>query len=446
MSHPHDAHPTTPGTAKPGAVQPGAAKAQRPQAVAGPFTLRDLVVGGSVFVMLVGSLIPYFVGPFNSQNMWNTLPLFFLGIGILLPLAVVGLFAGRRLSPSSRIRVGSLSLDQFASIIAVLAVAFFFLQTASAFTAAYLVGLIGALGFLAATTLGRFIPPFAADFAGRKDVPAHVTARDAVAPAPKPAKPAAPATPSNAQGTSNVHGASNVHGTSHGTQQRHPVSGGPGAGVAAAGAAGAAGAGAAVGGPAASTSAPAEAAGVGEGSAQDIGAGAVDNGRGYTEASDVQVNTPKDKDVKASSSTVAAEKNAPVAEPRAESAAPVEPATSANPAPAEPSEPVEPAVAATAVHPVVKDEPISATRDQEDEDEGAPIEAFWFAVGSTRPIIDESTGKEIFTFEPGDWELCLEDRGHEFVVQNKHTGQTGIMKDLSDIQIPPAEDSDSARN
>ncbi|GAA1344129.1 hypothetical protein GCM10009611_18810 [Arthrobacter roseus] len=326
--------------------------------------------------------------------------------------------------------MGSLSLDQFGSVVAVIALAFFFLQTASAFTAAYLVGLIGSLGLLAATTLARFIPPFAVDFAGRKDVPAHVTARDGVAPTPKPAKPAAPVAAQQSKDRQSVPAPSG-RSTEDASRFARPAGGAAAGGAAVAGAAG--------------TTAPAETAGVGDGPAQEVGAGAVENRKGYTEASVVPGEGGKNHDMAASTNqapTNAASTNdkAPAGNASAEKASAEK--ASAGQKPAEPAVAPEPAVAATAVHPVVKDEPISATREN-DEHEGGAVDAFWFAVGSNRPVIDESTGKEIFIFEPGDWELCLEDRGHEFVVQNKHTGQTGIMKDLSDIQIPPSEDHDS---
>ena len=57
-------------------------------------------------------------------------------------------------------RVGSLSVDQFGSVVAVLAVAFFFLQLVNEFTIGALVTFIGALVLVASTTLAPHIPPF----------------------------------------------------------------------------------------------------------------------------------------------------------------------------------------------------------------------------------------------------------------------------------------------
>ena len=54
-------------------------------------------------------------------------------------------------------------MDQFGSVVASFAVAFFFLSVAGAYTPSLLLGLIGSLVLLAATVLARFIPFFAGD-------------------------------------------------------------------------------------------------------------------------------------------------------------------------------------------------------------------------------------------------------------------------------------------
>ena len=83
------------------------------QAVLGPFTVRDLAVFAATLILFVASLLPIFGGRYN---LWNLNNLFFLGLGIVLPLIVSALFAARRLAPATKIRVGSLSIDQFASV------------------------------------------------------------------------------------------------------------------------------------------------------------------------------------------------------------------------------------------------------------------------------------------------------------------------------------------
>jgi hypothetical protein len=166
----------------------------RNEAVAGPFTVRDLTVFAATLVLFIASLIPMFA---VRYNLWNLGSLFFLGLGVVLPLIVAALFVARRLAPETKVRIGSLSVDQFGSVVASFAVAFFFLSVAGAYTPSLLVGLIGSLVLLGATVLARFIPFFAGDFLGRADVPAHIMARDSAVPvrkpkAPKEPKPATP--------------------------------------------------------------------------------------------------------------------------------------------------------------------------------------------------------------------------------------------------------------
>jgi hypothetical protein len=163
--------------------------AAKNETVLGPFTVRDLTVLASTLVLFVASLIPMFE---SRYNLWNLGSLFFLGLGVILPLIVTALFVARRLSPESRVRVGSLSIDQFASVVASFALGFFFLSAAEHFVPVMLVGLIGSLGLFAATVPARFIPFFAGDFLDRAESPAHVVARESAAPFRKPAAPKEP--------------------------------------------------------------------------------------------------------------------------------------------------------------------------------------------------------------------------------------------------------------
>ncbi|MDO5754278.1 hypothetical protein, partial [Arthrobacter sp.] len=149
-------------------------------AAAGPLTIRDVWVLVSVLIIFIASLVPVVSTIAGSFNLWNTGGLFYIGIGVVLPLAVGGLFLSRRLSPESKVRVGSLSVDQFASVVAAFATFFFFTGTVTNFGVAYLVGLIGSLLLLAATACAQWIPLLASDFVGRAEIPAHVAARDAI--------------------------------------------------------------------------------------------------------------------------------------------------------------------------------------------------------------------------------------------------------------------------
>jgi hypothetical protein len=235
----------------------------RNEAVAGPFTVRDLTVFAATLVLFVASLIPMFA---VRYNLWNLGSLFFLGLGVVLPLIVAALFAARRLAPDTKVRIGSLSVDQFGSVVASFAVGFFFLSVAGAYTPSLLVALIGSLVLLAATVLARYIPFFAGDFLGRAEVPAHIMARDSAVPVRKPKAPKEPKPAAAAPGASST-GASAAAAApvaSTGPEPRGPVSashgatavGQPGrgatqAGTSGAGTVGAAGAGAAAAGAAA---------------------------------------------------------------------------------------------------------------------------------------------------------------------------------------------------
>lgn len=70
---------------------------------------------------------------------------------------------------------------------------------------------------------------------------------------------------------------------------------------------------------------------------------------------------------------------------------------------------------------------------QEPQAAGEPrYEAFWFAVGTPRHTVNPD-GSQAFLLEPGNWILALEDRGHEFLVQNTD-GRTAVLRDLGDVE------------
>lgn len=412
------------------------------QAVLGPFTVRDLAVFAGTLILFVASLLPLFGARYN---LWNLNNLFFLGLGIVLPLIASALFAARRLAPATRIRVGSLSIDQFASVVASFALAFFFLSVAGGYVTSLLVGLIGSLVLFAATVLGRFLPYLSGDFKDRPEAPAHIVAREAVVPVRKPRTPKAPKPESGSnQSKGGFKGAALFGGAGAGSSAVQPGSSRPnpeparsaptpptaavpvanaaaavaGTGAAAAGAP-AAGAGAA--GPAAST----PAAPTGPVSAAPVSTA--------PEAADRDADTPH---VDAGPPTQAADVVRPDSTP---APAPAAEQTQHGDVPAAgaPQAAWEPP-AATAVHQQVRSEqPIGATVDpstRHDETDGQPIhEAFWFAVAQHRTAYDPRTGAPAFVIEPGGWVLALEDRGHEFLVQ--HTdGRLGVLRDLSNIE------------
>lgn len=450
---------TGPDTAASAAVSagsgPSAGKSQNAnQAVLGPFTVRDLTVFSATVILLVASLLPMFGGEYN---LWNLNNLFFLGLGILLPVVVSALFAARRLAPATRIRIGSLSIDQFASVVASFAVAFFFLSAAGAYAHSLLVGLIGSLVLFAATVLGRFLPYVSGDFQGREESPAHVVARDAVIPVQKPRAPKQPdpradsaAKPS---GSGPFSGGGLFSGAGAGSsavksserpepaerresEHREPAE--QRESTAHHGAAAAAGAGAAGGAAAAATpaagAAPAAAAPVSTApEASDWSAA----GDAYPATQAADVVRPADAsaaeetqhgDIPAAGAGAAAASGRAAAEHHD---------GGAQRAASSPQSTWEPP-AATAVHQQVRaDQPIGATVDpasRPDESDEQPVhEAFWFAVAQHRTAFDPRTGAPAFVIEPGGWVLALEDRGHEFLVQ--HTdGRLGVLRDLSNIE------------
>lgn len=385
-----------------------------PEAVAGPFTLRETVIGVSVLVMFTGTILPFVDG----VNLWRAFPLFFLGIGILLPVAALALLIGRR-SGARHLRVGSLSVDQFASVTAAFAAAFFFLQTVTTFGIGSFIALLGAVGFLVATVGGPHLGVFKSDFTGRPSSSAHPIAREALPARPRPPK---ADTAEKAGGWKNFRPGSKAAPASDG-----PNSTGRSAGYAVAGYAAGQGAG--------NQQVPFSAGqGNAEGSAQAAPAA---REPAATKATAVQPTPAQRSDAERSDTQVSAAQpsGAQADAGRAEAAQPAATATqpkveAAQPAASEPEN-----ADAQASHP--RTESISATRDAEDEE--PVLEAFWFAVGTPRSVVDEQTGAQLFVLQPGDWEVGIEDRGHEFLVQDKRTGRIGVMRDLRNIERAPRE-------
>ena len=422
------------------------------EAVLGPFTIRDLTVFGSTLILFIASLIPMFA---VRYNLWNLGSLFFLGLGIILPVIVAALFVARRVSPGTKIRIGSLSVDQFGSVVASFAVAFFFLSVAGAFVPSMLLALVGALGLLAATVLARLIPFFAGDFLDRAEVPAHVVARDSAVPVHKPRAPKAPKEAKDDKAPKAA-GASAVAGwakrmtpggqsAASGSASHGDASFGAGPGAVAA--SGAAAAGAAASAPAAAQGKPAAEQSANGKSAQAAGPAPVVSSPATQAASTVPAASATPAAVSGPGAPSAAP--APSAAEQTQAAAVVPPAAEQTqaaavvPPAAEQTQAAEvPAAsghsAPTTVNPQVRQqEPIGATVDPasrpEEHDAQPAYEAFWFAVAQPRTAMDEHSGAAAFVIEPGGWVLALEDRGHEFLVQ--HTdGRVGVLRDLSNIE------------
>jgi hypothetical protein len=416
------------------------------QAVLGPFTVRDLAVFAGTLILFIASLLPIFGGRYN---LWNLNNLFFLGLGIILPLITSALFAARRLAPATRIRIGSLSIDQFGSVVACFAVAFFFLSVAGAYVPSLLVGLIGSLVLFAATVLGRFLPYLKGDFQGRAEAPAHVVAREAAVPVQKPRAPKEPRPESAAKpgpgkllgaaggklfggagaGSSAVPPRSTDHtpATDHApaTAAVPSVSAHHSPATSAVPVTGPAPAGT----PAAGT--PVSTAPEVADHAPDIDAGPP------TQAADVvRPAAPSAEDTRFGQVPAGSGSSVTSGVPGGQHDAGALPVASG--AAASTARRTWEPPAATAVHQQIRsEEPIGATVDpssRHDElDEQPSHEAFWFAVAQHRTAYDPRSGAPAFIIEPGGWVLALEDRGHEFLVQ--HTdGRLGVLRDLSNIE------------
>jgi hypothetical protein len=433
------------------------------EAVLGPFTIRDLTVFGSTLLLFIASLIPMFA---FAYNLWNLGSLFFLGLGIVLPLIVTALFVARRLSPSTKIRIGSLSIDQFASVVASFTLAFFFLAAAGAFVPSMLIALLGALGLFAATVLGRWIPFFAGDFLGREETPAHIVAREAVAPVRKPRAPKAPKAtkqPKDSKLTKDAAGAGAAGAGASLAAASGPVASGPAAtGEAASGTAAGWAKRPATGGqaatPAATTPAGTSAGASSAGAASAAAPSAAAPGAPETQISGVVPAAGAAAPASTGSSTASTQAPAPGSAPSAAdktrtagvpaaaagAAAAGAAAAAAQTAPAAEQTQAAGVPAATGgsapttVNPQVRpQEPIGATVDPASRPAGDDVhpahEAFWFAVAQPRTAVDVRTGAPAFVIEPGGWVLALEDRGNEFLVQ--HTdGRLGVLRDLSNIE------------
>ncbi|WP_051389253.1 hypothetical protein [Arthrobacter sp. 35W] len=457
-------------------------------ALLGPLTARDITVLGSVLVVFLGSLLPIIVDRY-LLNLWNATPLFFLGIGVLLPLLVGSLFLYRRYSPAAQPRVGSLSVDQFASVVAGFATAYFFLATVTTFGPGFLIGLVGSLGLLAATVGASIVPAFAADFTGRPEVPAHPMARDAVpaAAAPKTAVAAgASVKGAAAQSTQGQAAAGASFGAAAADQgAQAPTAVGAAArdafGASAPAAAWVDGAAESRWAAPATSSAPGTmafpitgAAGMDAGStdapvaaepeaaeplagetgspAGEPAADAVDDAEAAQSAAadadpaasgpaaivdvvDADVEPSDAEPVSAGTSAAGAAAGEAGNLPAVDDAAPAEEPAAEEPAAEEPAA-VEPVQAAESVEaPAPVHESIGATVDPQAS--GQPVyDAFWFAVDRPRPVVEESTGAFLYNVEPGNWVLALADRGHDFLVQNTD-GRVGVLRDLSGIERAP---------
>lgn len=342
----------------------------------------------SVLVVLAGSIVPLSTSRWGL-NLWGSTNLFFLGIGILMPLAAAGFILARAASSGKPTgdagpRLGSLSTEQFAHVTSWLALSYFFITFVTTLDAVLLIGLAGAFGLLVTSPMRSLMAPLFAGSAAQ-----HGTFR---------------------AGT----------GGPWSTPSASPAAGGAGASGPWAGTETAGDRGAEFGeSPAYGQAASQEAHEEYRSSPEPAGSPAPGSDDAERFAADIEDELgmtrvrPRSTDEAAASATAAF----------------------GAPATAEPSEPVEQSPSSS-VPDVQHTEPIDPLESAPPAPRGtepAEYEAFWFAVGTRRTAVNPEDGSPAFALEPGGWILALEDRGHEFFVQNTD-GRTGVLEDLTDIE------------
>ncbi|MDQ1128869.1 hypothetical protein [Microbacterium sp. SORGH_AS_0888] len=175
-----------------------------PQYGVGPFSVREAVLGGIWLVAFALSFVPLYIagGGVAGPSVWTGGLDWILTVGV--PTAAVFLLALRRLSPEGIRRVGSLGIDQFASVAFSVAAVFWLAMLwrlvaglpphLVATTWAVWVELILMLGGVFFTVVAPHIPVLGEDFRHRAEVLAHPNARPLRPIAARPPRPAEPVT------------------------------------------------------------------------------------------------------------------------------------------------------------------------------------------------------------------------------------------------------------
>ncbi|WP_438353181.1 hypothetical protein [Microbacterium sp. CJ88] len=175
-----------------------AAVATEPQYGLGPFSIREVAILAVWLVAFVVSFFPVYGVFGGAASIWGSGIEWVLRIGV--PTAAVFLIVLRRFSPDGIRRVGSLGVDQFASVaFSVAAVlwlttiwgAFVALGSTTVFLATWVVWVefVAMLAGVALTVFAPFIPVLSDDFRERPDEPAHRNARAARPVVPRPVAP-----------------------------------------------------------------------------------------------------------------------------------------------------------------------------------------------------------------------------------------------------------------
>jgi len=372
-----------------------------PQYGVGPFSIREVALAGVWLIAFIASFFPVYGEIGSGPTVWGSGIDWLLTIGV--PTVAVFLIVLRRLSPQGIRRVGSLGIDQFASVafsvstvlwLATIWTSFITLFGQNVFAGTWVVWVefIMMLAGVFLTVLAPFIPPFSQDFIGRAEVPAHRVARPARPVAPRPAPAVGPA--AEAAGPVYADYAAPADGADASADDVYaaPADGAESTATTAYTIAetdaitdGETGTDAATAGGAAVAAAGAEAI--------------------VTEAAaDPEAEAPVAVVPEAGAETPVAVVPVPVPDPDPEPEAEAEPDPAPDPAPA-----------------AVAEEPVVAPQHQ----------AFWALVPEERDIVDE-IGIPVFRIGPTAWALVIEDRGAVFVVRHED-GRIGYLHDVSGV-------------
>lgn len=379
--------------------------------VVGPFTLRELIIFISAFLLLVCTFLPVMSDDIGGgTSLWSLMwPL--AVSGALLPIAAAVLVLIRRLAPTVKLRVGSLSVDQFVSVVAIVAASTYLgvvavvlsigasLGDAGFYSVSLsfgpLLGILLSLILVAVTTFATFIPPFAADFRGRESAEAHITARPAqpIVRAPRPVpvpgygqpvpqsapngygQPVQPYAPAGQQAPPNTAFAPTPYGAPQGTSSFAR--------------------------PAEPETAPSHPA------TQPVPATESTQSRPSEPAVSEPAETTSD-DVSTSSVVAGADK-------QVESTPESESESGSGPKPEATSE----------------SEPISASAHVNGSDNQI-ASPFWVWSPHPRPIVDEASGAAVFEIGPDAWALAVEDRGVALVIRHDD-GRVGVLNDVEGL-------------
>ncbi|WP_313816138.1 hypothetical protein [Citricoccus sp.] len=355
----------------------------------------DVAFLASVLVVLAGSIVPLTTSRWGL-NLWGTTNLFFLGIGILMPLVAAGFILARAASAEKSTgdagpRLGSLSTDQFAHVTAWLALSYFFITFVTTLDPVLLIGLAGAFGLVVTSPMRSLTAPL---FAG--SIAQHGTAQHGTL---QPGTETA-----GDQGAEFGQAPAYGQAASQEAHEEYRSSPEP-------------------------TASPEPSPDGDPQSATDP-----DEELGITRVRPRSTNEAAASATAAFGAPAAAEPSdvtdssdpSDPSDPSAQSGSSDLPAASAS---------VRPSLSS----PVPQDQhtapidPLETGPSAPRGTEPAEYEAFWFAVGTRRTAVNPEDGSPAFGLEPGGWILALEDRGHEFLVQNTD-GRTGVLEDLTDIE------------